>query len=149
MTEAPHNPSPSLPLGQLDFYRSDARPAAKGDPRRRIRRPAISLLVVTAVSAFLILLGVAGAVWSWVAYGDFEAGMLAIALGFVVMLHGLAIWGLVSALTLRNYTSAWIGVGLSVVPCANALSILWLPLLLSAWAVFSLLDPDTRNAFRK
>lgn len=142
-------PPASLPLGKLDFYREEPQLQTGGDPRGRIRRPAIALLAVTLISLLLISLGALGLAWQWITADDFEAGTGALGLVLVAVLHVVTILGLISALMLRNYVWAWFGVGLSILPCGNALAISWLPLLVSAWAVLGLLSPETRKLFQK
>ena len=149
MTETSGNPLNALPQGNLDFYREEPQFQADGDARGRIRRPAIALLAVTLISLFLVSLGTLTMAWYWITADDGDAGMVALGLLFVVVLHVVTLLGLISAITLRNYAWAWFGVGLSVLPCGNVLAIIWLPLLVSAWAVFGLLAPETRKQFRK
>ncbi|MEX0792906.1 MAG: hypothetical protein WD045_07190 [Pirellulaceae bacterium] len=149
MTQASGIPPNSLPRGKLDFYQEELRLPSGGDPRSRLRRPAIALLAVTLISLLLISLGTLAMAWHWITSENFEAGMGALGLLLVAVLHLVTILGLISAITLRNYFWAWFGVGLSAVPCGNALAITWLPLLLTAWAVLGLLTPETRKLFQK
>jgi len=149
MTDVTGIPPTALPYGKLDFYREEPQLQTHGDPRGQIRRPAIALLAVTLISLFLISLGTLALAWQWITADDFEAGMGALGLALVAVLHLMTILGLISAILLRNYVWAWFGVGLSVLPCGNALAITWLPLILSAWAVLGLLAPETRKLFRK
>jgi hypothetical protein len=149
MTDTFANSTGSLPLGRLDFYQDDFLDQSEGDPRGRIRRPAMVLLVLAALSMAIVLFGLVMTIREWMILHNPQYGVGAGFLVLVLLFHSLAIMGLISAITLRNYIWAWIGVGLSALPCGNALSILWLPLLISAWGVFSLLNPETRKAFRK
>lgn len=149
MTDASGNPPNVLPKGALDFYQEEPQFQTDADPRARIRRPAIALLAVTLISLFLVSLGSLAMAWQWITADDYEAGMGALGLVPVAVLHLVTILGLISAIMLRHYVWAWFGVGLSVVPCGNVLAITWLPLMLSAWAVLGLLAPETRKLFRK
>jgi hypothetical protein len=74
MTDAFANSTGSLPLGRLDFYQDDFLDQSEGDPRGRIRRPAMVLLVLAALSAFVGFVGQFGQIGT----GSYEIGDAAI-----------------------------------------------------------------------
>ncbi|WP_442505534.1 hypothetical protein SH528x_004325 [Novipirellula sp. SH528] len=155
-----NNPSPPNPYSPTPYASGQfGGPGNGGNAMALVSSPAISLIVVSAVcifcmliamgiDAYLLLSGMAGRLpankvgWS----RETQIAVRLIGACVIIAINSLILFSAIKMKGLKNYSLALTGAILAVIPCISPCYFLGIPF--GIWALVVLMRPEVKQAFR-